>query len=150
MILKDRGPDERMVMEYRSERSEWRLQCDGEEELVDLDMLNVRLRCRSVADHASGGLDGLGVPAAAGMDVPQLLQKLLAGIDPDWEKKLPEVRLAPLNGQLYHHPIRRKGYPCIHPLHEPALGCALLAHSGRDHAREEPLRGAQHGFGADR
>ena len=30
------------------------------------------------------------MPAAAGMDDPQLLRELLAGIDPDWEKKLPK------------------------------------------------------------
>ena len=45
MVLKDRGANEQplrgMVMEYRSETSKWRLQYDGEEELVDLDMLNV-------------------------------------------------------------------------------------------------------------
>ena len=51
MILKDRGPDERMVMEYRSERSEWRLQCDGEEELVDL-----RLRVAAADDEIQVGL----------------------------------------------------------------------------------------------
>ncbi len=45
-------------------------------------------RRRAVADHDSGGLGGLGVPAAAGMEDPQLLTELLAGIDPDWEKKL--------------------------------------------------------------
>ena len=59
---------------------------DGEEELVDLDMLNVRLRRRAVADHGAGGLGGLGLPAAAGMDDPQLLPELLAGIDPDWRR----------------------------------------------------------------
>ena len=91
MVLKDRGANEQplrgMVMDYRSETSKWRLQYDGEEELVDLDMLNVRLRRRAVADHGSGGLGDVGVPAAAGMDDPHLLQELLAGIDPDWEKK---------------------------------------------------------------
>ncbi len=60
---------------------------DGEEELVDLDVLNVRLR--AVADHGSGGLGGLGVSAGAGMDDQRLLEELLADIDPDWEKKLP-------------------------------------------------------------
>ena len=94
MVLKDRGANEQplrgMVMEHRSETSKWRLQYDGEEELVDLDMLNVRLRRRAVADHGAGGLGGLGLPAAAGMDDPQLLRELLAGIDPDWEKKLPK------------------------------------------------------------
>jgi hypothetical protein len=92
MVQKDCGANEQplrgMVMEYRSETSKWRLQYDGEEELVDLDMLNVRLRRRAVADHGSGGLGDVGVPAAAGMGDPQLLQELLAGIDPDWEKKL--------------------------------------------------------------
>jgi hypothetical protein len=94
MVLKDRGANEQplrgMVMEHRSETSKWRLQYDGEEELVDLDMLNVRLRRRAVADHGAGGLGGLGLPAAAGMDDPQLLRELLEGIDPDWEKKLPK------------------------------------------------------------
>ena len=90
MVLKDRGANEQplrgMVMDYRSETSKWRLQYDGEEELVDLDMLNVRLRRRAVADHGAGGLGGLGLPAAAGMDDPQLFPELLAGIDPDWRR----------------------------------------------------------------
>ncbi len=54
MVLKDRGANEQplrgMVMEYRSETSEWRLQYDGEEELVDLDMLNVRLAGQHATD----------------------------------------------------------------------------------------------------
>ena len=66
MVQKDCGANEQplrgMAMEYRSETSKWRLQYDGEEELVDLDMLNVRLRRRAVADHGSGGVGDVGVP----------------------------------------------------------------------------------------
>ena len=82
MVLKDRGANEEplrgMVMAYRPETSKWRLQYDGEEEDVDLGVLNVRLRRRAVADHGSGGLGGLGVPAAAGTEDPELLRELLA------------------------------------------------------------------------
>ena len=152
MVLKDRGANEQplrgMVMEHRSETSKWRLQYDGEEELVDLDMLNVRLRRRAVADHGAGGLGGLGLPAAAGMDDPQLLRELLEGIDPDWEKELPKYDSRHWMGNFTTILAVEKGTPAF--LHEPDLGWALSAASVRDRAREEPLRGARHDSGADR
>ena len=45
-----------MIMGLRSDSktSEWRLPYDGEEELVDLHVLNVRLRRRAIADHVFG------------------------------------------------------------------------------------------------
>ncbi len=62
MVLKDRGANEQplrgMVMDYRSETSKWRLQYDGEEELVDLDMLNVRLPSVLCAGWRAAGRSG--------------------------------------------------------------------------------------------
>lgn len=83
LVLKDMGagrdPLRGMVVGYLEAETQWQLQYDGEDECVDLDLLNVRLRRRAVADHGPAGLDGDGIPAAGGMQDPELQSELLDG-----------------------------------------------------------------------
>ena len=119
-VLKDptggRGAKKRgYVAKYDANAARWLLKYgDGEQERVDLDLLNVRLRRRAVADHGPGGIDGAGVPTVGeGSDGERaaLLTKLEDGIVPGWATNFPKYDARHWSGNLTAVLAVEKGSP---------------------------------------